>query len=304
MFFIDAFFIVVLGIIFGSLWSVLLERLQDKHDRKTIKSILIGRSQCPKCKHTLWRKELIPLASYLIQRGKCKHCKTHISAEYPILELASGTIFLISYRALYHTDTDMTVVYEIPKLIFWIVTNWLLMLLLIHDCKTYELHMPIWALLMIRIRGRQFSGQIGNYQEWIIGLIICLVLFWAIYLFGKRYVKKRFHSDEEGFGQGDIFIGATLWSLFPFIGSINNVQIDWITGSKIAVLMVILGCIIGLIYFVGEVLIQKKQEHKKNTQDLFNQWRTSNKIIPFIPSLILAFWILLIKASLLLGLVF
>gem|GEM_PF-3727791 len=68
--------------------------------------------------------------------------------------------------------------------------------------------------------------------------------------------------------------------------------------------MVILACIIGLLYFVGELLIQKKQEHKKNNQDLFNQWRTSNKIIPFIPSLILAFWILLIKASLLLGLVF
>jgi len=304
MFFVYACFIAILGIIFGSLWSVLLERLQDKHDRKTIKSILIGRSQCPKCKHTLWRKELIPLASYLIQREKCKHCKTHISAEYPILELASGAIFLITYRALYHTNTDITVLNEIPRIIFWIVTNWLLMLLIIHDCKTYELHIPIWSLLMIRIRGRQFTGQMGDYQQWTIGLIICLVLFWAIYLFGKRYVKKRFHSDEEGFGQGDIFIGATLWSLFPFIGSINNVQIDWITGSKIAVLMVILACIIGLLYFVGELLIQKKQEHKKNNQDLFNQWRTSNKIIPFIPSLILAFWILLIKASLLLGLVF
>ena len=84
---------IILGILFGSFGSVLLERLKEKQSRTIIKSILIGRSQCPHCKHTLSRKELIPLASYLRQGGKCKHCHTSISAEYPILEMSCGLVF-------------------------------------------------------------------------------------------------------------------------------------------------------------------------------------------------------------------
>lgn len=303
MFVTYAIFSLVLWTIFGSLWSVLLERLQDKHDRKTIKSILIGRSQCPKCKNTLGRSELVPLASYLVQRGKCKHCKTHISAEYPILEIASGLVFFVTFRALYHGQAgDFMILNNVSTLVFWIVTNWLLMLLIIHDCKTFELHMPIWWMLMARIRWRQSSGSLGNYQEALIGLIAFVILFTAIYFFGKRYVKMRFKSNEEGFGQGDIFIGATLWSLLPFIGNINQFTISWTTAGEIGLIMIVLACVIGLLYFVGESLLIQKTKQKGN--DLFTKWQNTNKIIPFIPALIVAFWILLYKASLFLNLIF
>ncbi|MEI6425783.1 MAG: prepilin peptidase [Candidatus Absconditabacteria bacterium] len=290
--------------IFGSLGSVLLERLQDKQDWKTIKSILIGRSQCPKCEHTLGRSELIPLASYIFQKGKCKHCKTHISLEYPILEIASALVFFVTFRALYHTNTNIIVLNEIPKLIFWIGTNWLLMLLIIHDIKKYELHMSIRILLMIRIRGRQSTGQIGNLKEAGIGLFICLLFFGGIYLFGKRYVSKRFHSNEEGFGQGDIFIGATLGSLFSLIGATNQIEISWIMGIKIVLILVILACSIGILYFIGAYFFDTKQKKKNQDDTILNKRIQTNRIIPFIPSLILAFWILLYKANLLLSFVF
>ena len=68
--------------------------------------------------------------------------------------------------------------------------------------------------------------------------------------------------------------------------------------------MIILACIIGLLYFVGDILVSKHTSQKKKTKDLFIEWRNTKKIIPFIPSLILAFWILLVKANLLLSLVF
>ncbi|MEA3304466.1 MAG: prepilin peptidase, partial [Patescibacteria group bacterium] len=44
---------------------------------------------CPHCQHTLSAKELIPLVSFLIQKGKCKHCHEKISLQYPLVELIS-----------------------------------------------------------------------------------------------------------------------------------------------------------------------------------------------------------------------
>ncbi len=295
-----ALIITILWLIFGSFWSVLLGRLSEKCDRKTIKSILIGRSQCPKCKTTLWASELIPLGSYLRQRGKCKHCKTPISPEYPILEIASALVFLITYIAISHTNTDINTT---ANLIFRLGTNRFLMLLIIHDSKTFELHLPIWILLMVRIRWREIIGNIGSYEEAVIWTIVCLWFFWAIYIFGKRYVKLRFKANEEWFGQWDIYIWATLWSLFPLIWTVNNIPITWPTAIEITLMIIILACLIWILYYFWEQLWAKKTP-TKDSKNLFNKRRNTNKIIPFIPALILAFWIILCKANLLISLVF
>jgi leader peptidase (prepilin peptidase) / N-methyltransferase len=51
------------------------------------------RSRCPSCGHTLGVSENIPLLSWAMQKGRCKACKTRISARYPALELATGLLF-------------------------------------------------------------------------------------------------------------------------------------------------------------------------------------------------------------------
>ena len=51
-------------------------------------SFFTGRSQCPHCHHTLSVIDLIPVVSYLILKGKCRHCQASISPMYPSLELA------------------------------------------------------------------------------------------------------------------------------------------------------------------------------------------------------------------------
>ncbi len=51
------------------------------------------RSRCPACKHTLGATENVPLLSWALQKGRCKACKTPISARYPALELGTGVLF-------------------------------------------------------------------------------------------------------------------------------------------------------------------------------------------------------------------
>src|SRR5258708_6076020 len=53
-----------------------------------------GRSFCFSCGKTLRPHELIPIASFLFARGRCRRCRAKISWQYPLIELLTGLIFL------------------------------------------------------------------------------------------------------------------------------------------------------------------------------------------------------------------
>jgi leader peptidase (prepilin peptidase) / N-methyltransferase len=86
--------ILLYGFFFGSFYNVIGLRVPLNQ------SIVKPRSACPSCKHTLTPLELIPVLSYLFQRGKCRQCKTRISPLYPIMELLTGVLFVIVPLAL------------------------------------------------------------------------------------------------------------------------------------------------------------------------------------------------------------
>lgn len=79
------------GAIWGSFLNVCIYRIPLK------KSIAKGRSFCPSCGHTLGVLDLVPLLSYLFQRGKCRYCKAQIPIRYFIVELVTAVLFLISF---------------------------------------------------------------------------------------------------------------------------------------------------------------------------------------------------------------
>lgn len=54
-----------------------------------------GRSMCMSCGTTLSWYELVPVLSYAVQRGRCLSCKSRISAQYPLVEAATGVIFAL-----------------------------------------------------------------------------------------------------------------------------------------------------------------------------------------------------------------
>jgi len=57
------------------------------------KSIVRPRSHCPACGRTLSARELVPVVSYVVQRGRCKGCGGRISPLYPAMELATAILF-------------------------------------------------------------------------------------------------------------------------------------------------------------------------------------------------------------------
>lgn len=82
----------VLGLVMGSALNCLALRLAA--GKKWSGS---ERSECPHCHHVLTPLELIPLLSWLIQKGKCRHCGAKVSKRYPITE----AVLAAAYAALF-----------------------------------------------------------------------------------------------------------------------------------------------------------------------------------------------------------
>jgi len=81
----------VFGLVLGSFYNVVAYRLPKGM------SLTKPSSHCTKCNHKLSIMELIPVFSYLFLKGKCKKCGNKISIFYPIFELLTGILFLLTY---------------------------------------------------------------------------------------------------------------------------------------------------------------------------------------------------------------
>lgn len=145
--------LVILGLAFGSFVNALVWRVHEqeklevkkgakkanKHDSKL--SILKGRSMCPNCKHELGALDLLPVISWLALRGKCRYCKKAISAQYPIVELATALVFVVSYL-VWPIEINGSVV-QIIYFGLWLTMVVGLMALLVYDLR--------WMILPDRI---------------------------------------------------------------------------------------------------------------------------------------------------------
>lgn len=78
------------GVIAGSFLSALTWRLPRGE------SVATGRSRCVSCGHPLGPTDLFPVLSWLAHRGRCRYCHTAISARYPLIELSTAGLFVLS----------------------------------------------------------------------------------------------------------------------------------------------------------------------------------------------------------------
>ncbi len=90
------------GTIIGSFLNVVIYRFNTGRT-------LGGRSMCFSCGKTLHWHELVPLASYIFQDGKCTKCKSKISGQYPLVEAITGFMFVfVAFKFAYLLPASMT----------------------------------------------------------------------------------------------------------------------------------------------------------------------------------------------------
>lgn len=81
---------IVVAPFIGSFLGVVIRRLPADE------GFVAGRSACPHCRRTLTIAELVPIASWLVQGGRCRGCGARLGSFYPAIELAATTVAVLA----------------------------------------------------------------------------------------------------------------------------------------------------------------------------------------------------------------
>lgn len=180
----------VLGVVFGSFIATLVIRWpQDR-------SVLKGRSQCDACNAALGPRDLIPLVSVALSRGKCRHCAAPIDPRHWQIELASLGIGAIA-----------GLVVPGPAGLAGAIFGWLLLALAALDIAEYWLPDRLTLTLALTGLAVGLAGVDPTLPDRLIG---GGVGFAALWLVGFAYRRLR---GREGLGGGDpkLFGAIGLW---------------------------------------------------------------------------------------------
>ncbi len=190
----------LVGMVFGSFFMVIAMRVPVGE------SIITPRSYCHYCKYTLKPKELIPIISFCMQKGRCTNCKRKISSLYIVFEFVTGSLFFLTVYVIgiereliiILSLFSLLIIISVTDLVYMLIPNRILIwfaLLLILEC--------IFVPLVTWIDSLAGSGTI----------------------FILLYCMQRIYPD--GLGGGDV----KLLSLFGFIVGVKGVFITLFLAS-------------------------------------------------------------------------
>lgn len=223
------FIFFICGLIIGSFLNVVICRLN-------LAESLLGRSHCPKCQKLIRWYDNIPLLSFLILNAECRDCREKISWQYPLVELATGIIF-VSVAGMFLGEGNLTnwlevifyggffsallVIFvfdwkhlEIPMPILWLALSWTLIFLLMLDWLNFQPGMDI-------LSSRIFSGNLAG--------LLAFSFFFTL----------AFGSREKWMGMGDAYL-ALLIGLGLGLGKIlPALMLAFFLGSLLGIALII-----------------------------------------------------------------
>jgi leader peptidase (prepilin peptidase)/N-methyltransferase len=163
-------------------------------------------SHCPNCGHGIAAQDNIPVLSYLVLGGKCRHCRTPISLRYPSIEVLTA---LLTAVVAWRFGVSWQAAVAIPL-------TWALLALtfidLDHKLLPDAITLPLlWAGLIVNL-----FGLFTDLPSAVIGAIAGYLSLWTV------YHAFRLLTGKEGMGYGDFKLlaafGAWLgWQALPLI---------------------------------------------------------------------------------------
>ncbi len=215
MAYINEIFVFLLGACIGSFLNVCIYRLPREE------SVVYKPSHCPGCGNKLGVPDLVPILSYIFLRGRCRHCGSPISAQYPLVELITALLFLAAYTAWgisWHT-----------------ASMWVFLAVLV-SVSVVDMHhriIPDEILLVGTILGLPliFLTSLNHLISGLIGFMAAGLLLLAIAVISKG-----------GMGGGDIKLSAVM-GLF----------LGWQSAAVALFLSFLIGGIVGILLLVTKI---------------------------------------------------
>lgn len=175
--------IFIFGSIMGSFLNVLAVRLSNNE------SIIYPSSHCHNCQHKLKWYELIPILSYIIQKGKSNCCNTRIPISYLIVEIVTGALYCTAYHSFGFSYELVISLIFISSLITIIVSDIEYMIILDEVISV--------ACILIILFELVFFGLEFTVNKILSG-ILAFITMYGIKMIGDKMFKK------ESMGGGDI----------------------------------------------------------------------------------------------------
>lgn len=196
-----------LGLIIGSFLNVVIRRLPLEEP------IATGRSHCPVCHHLIYWYDNIPLLSFALLRGRCRHCRKPIAWHYPAVELLTGLLFVaLGWRWQAQGLWVFAPAAASAALLAVAFIDW--DTFLIPDVLSLSL---LAAGLLLSFWNPYFmGGGVGTrLLKSLGGALFGFSICWAVALFGRWIFKK------EAMGGGDIKLLAGVGAWTGFRGALD-----------------------------------------------------------------------------------
>ncbi|MFK7839972.1 MAG: A24 family peptidase [Bdellovibrionales bacterium] len=205
--------VVFCGLVFGSFASALTYRVpRDLPWLTKGKSEHGLRSACPSCKTLLTPKDLIPIFSWLISKGQCRHCEKTISKTYPICEILTLLGCAGIYAVFGLTWHAIPIFLMIPFLVSLMMIDFEHMILPNQLVAiVFILGLCVFGLKIITNQEQDMLIMAFNYMG---GAIIFALFAWGL----GGLMQKILNKDALGFGDVKFFAAVGVWIGLPMIG--------------------------------------------------------------------------------------
>lgn len=214
--------IFIFGLCVGSFLNCVIYRLQ------TNEKIGMSRSHCVNCGHVLHWYDLIPLLSFLVLRGKCRYCGKPISIQYPLVEIATGVLFLFLIFPLVGQAGNFQ---NFAEIIYLLIISCFLIVIFVYDLK----HYLILDKVIYPAIGIALAYQIINFQTNSL-----LYALFAALLASGFFASIVFASRGKYMGAGDIKLGFLMGLLLSFPQILTGLFLAFLFGAIIGIGMIIL----------------------------------------------------------------
>lgn len=222
-------FVFIFGLVVGSFLNVLILRFN------TGESAVKGKSKCFHCGIYLRWYELIPVLSFLIQKGRCRSCSAKISSQYILVEVLTAFVFSLIYLKLAGSFEDLFFYFYSPVFDFnKLILNAAIFNAALLDFKNLFLIFSAWIFFSCLIVIAVYDARhkiIPNSYSYFLTVFSLIYSFFAAYLFyninyffyailsgvffSVFFLFLSFISGEKWMGYGD---GKLAFSLGIFLG--------------------------------------------------------------------------------------
>jgi leader peptidase (prepilin peptidase)/N-methyltransferase len=217
--------IALLGLIVGSFANVVIARVPEG------RSIVRPGSSCPRCSTPISPRDNIPVLSWVLLRGRCRHCGEPISWRYPVVEMSVAAVWLILGVWAFASDR----LGLLPLLLAWgFVGVCLTVIDLDHHRLPDALTLP---MLIVTPVGLILAMLLGDEIDWI--AVVAGAVIWGGFL-----LLLWLLSAGRGMGLGDVKMAPSLGALLGALGigpAIAGLAIGFIVGGVVGAGLLLLG---------------------------------------------------------------